>query len=154
MVQCACVIRAKTMSGTISQRVSKIIVLILAVLDAILAIGFYIKAFVDKSQHYKYIYNETEWNLLYLSLIATSILVFYGIFKPEHRVYILGIAVKVVFTLALTYAVIRGKLDNLRCERELCRFTESSHCASCYGVARKNKFEYDVTSRWLSKFKY
>lgn len=152
LVQFIRVSRAKTMSGTVNLRIAKIIVLILSVFDIILAIGFFIKASVNKNIDYKYIHNETEWNVLYISLIACAILMLYGIFRNEHLFVIAGLVLKVLTALILIYAVIRGKLENLRCERELCRFTETSYCAACYSGTRKNKFEYEYTPRWTCKF--
>jgi hypothetical protein len=137
------------MSGTINQRISKIIVIIIAILDIIIAVGFLIKASIDKSQKYKYIYNETEWNILYTSLIATGVLVLYGIFRPNPRLVHVSIGLKVIVMLCIIYAVIRGKLEYIRCERELCRFSD---ICTCYD--RPNKFEYEHTPKWLSKYNY
>jgi hypothetical protein len=137
------------MSGTINQRVSRVVIIIIAVSDIFIALGFLIKASFDKNQKYKYIENETEWNSLYVSLIITGVLVLYGLFRPNPRCVLISLAIKVFAMLCITYAVIRGKLENIRCERELCRFSEVCLC-----FERKNKFEYEYTPKWLSEYNY
>lgn len=140
------------MSSAGKLRAAKIFVLILAVADIILAVGITIKEHLSKKNDYKFIHNETEWNALYISLVVCAILMLYGIFRNEHLVIIASIVVKVLSALILIYALIRGKLEIFRCEKELCRYSESSHCPACYGSGVKNNFDYEYTRPWTGKF--
>lgn len=139
------------MSSALNLRVAKILVLFLCVLDIILAIGITIKEHLSKKNDYKFIHNEFEWNALYISLVVCAIVMIYGIFRNEHLAIIASVVLKVLVALIVTYAVIRGKLDNIRCEKELCRYSESSYCPACYGPNVKNNFDYDYTRPWMGK---
>lgn len=128
-------------------RVSKAILIIFAIFDILIALGFILNALWDKIYHVRHIYNETEWNLLFCSMILSGTLIFHELFRQNLYSLYIAIATKFLTMFCITYAVIKGKLDFMNCERLLCRITERCMCED-----RPNKFEYQETPKWLSKF--
>ena len=124
--------------------ISRVLVIVLAILDLVLCVYSLLSAFISRRQG-TYNHYETEWNVFYASRIVTTIVVLFGVIREKALWMVLGGVLNGLILAVLIYFVSLAKFSYVKCERDLCRLSGGSSCLVC---DTRNYNDYDFTSKW------